>query len=72
MSATIPVPLWLVWLLMGLTVAREYFLMRRDEAIRDLWRTYLQETADREAQSATVSRLGSGSVYDAGRTRRGR
>ena len=49
MSETVAVPTLGVWLFLALftlATVREFFVMRRDEAIRDLFRMYLNATED--------------------------
>lgn len=43
MTETVPVPIWLILVVTVVVAVREYFLMRRDEAIRDLWKLYMDE-----------------------------
>lgn len=42
MGETIPVPAWVVIVWLVLVAVREYVQMRRDEAMRDLWRLYVE------------------------------
>lgn len=42
MAETIPIPIWLFLVFIVLAAFREFFAMRRDEAVRDLFRMYLR------------------------------
>lgn len=55
--AEISVPVWFFWfigILFALSAVREFFSMRRDDAMRDLFRMYFDASAPRDPQGLNV------------------